>query len=120
MTIGSRFHRQFRRAGVPNLLRQFGEPVTYYPGGEGDGREIIGMVERGTPEVIAETGDITSQAIIIRVQNSDCNGIASDEVNIGGDEIGLNLRSIDNTMSRRRSIVRVLNDSNGLTRILVQ
>lgn len=114
------FARQFRRAGGPRLTRQFGETVTYYANGEGDGRPVQGIVTRNPQEIIAETGDITSQAIIVRVQNAKCDGISSEEINTGGDEIGLNLRAGDITLPSRRAVVRVLSDHGGMLRLLCQ
>lgn len=112
------FARLFKRTGGPNLTRQFGEYVTYYPRDGSDGRRVKAMVERGTLEIIAETGDVTSQAIIVRVENDDRCGISSDEVDTGGDEIEVALRI--GVTAQRRAIVRVLNDNAGLVRVLCQ
>lgn len=112
------FARLYKRTGGPNLIRQFGETVTYYDRNGSAGREISAMVERGTLEVISETGDVTSQAIIVRVENDSVRGIASDEIDTGGDELSVPTR-IGET-SQRRAIVRVLNDNAGLVRFLCQ
>lgn len=112
------FARMFRRSGGSNLIRQFGEPVQYWKAGATAARSIQAMVERGTPEIIAETGDVNSQAIIVRVKNSTCDGIGSTEVDTGGDEISVPLRVSDT--AERRSIVKVLNDNAGLVRVLCQ
>lgn len=114
------FANQFRRAGASRLTRQFGETVTYYAGGEGDGRAIQAIITRNPQEIIQETGDVTSQAVIVRVRNSDCDGISSKEVNTASDEVGLNLRAGDHTMASRRSIVRILSDHGGMMRLLCQ
>lgn len=112
------FGKLFARTGAPNLLRQFGETVTYYNRAGDAGRTITAIVERGTPRVIAETGDVNSRAMIVRVANDSTTGIASSELNTGGDEISLPLQEGESAV--RRSVVRRLNDNAGLTRFLVQ
>lgn len=117
--VDTRFARMFIRTGGPVLLRQFGdvEPLVYYPR-SGSSRDINAIVERGTLEVITETGDITSQAIVIRVLNTATGGITSDEVDTGGDEIKVALRI--GLTPERRALVRVLDDSGGMIRVLCQ
>jgi len=102
----TRFASQFKRTAAPNLLRQFGECVTYYANGSTSGREIMAIVERDAPE------------FTIRVRNSDRDGIGSDEIDTGGDELGFSLRVGDAAV--RRSIVRLLDDSNGMTRVVCE
>ena len=111
------FSRQFKRTGAQNLLRQFGELVTYHPL-EGRSRVVQAMVERNESEIIAEVGDLNGQAVIVRVLNNECKGITSIEIDTGGDEIEVALR-VGETR-QRRSVVRLLNAQNGLTRFLVQ
>jgi len=114
----TQFAQLFSITGGPNLIRQFGEYVVYYCKDGSPGREIQAMVQRGTLEIIAETGDLTSQALIIAVHNNRMTGIASDEIDTGGDEIEVALRVCEAVSLR--PIVRVLNDSNGLVRFLCQ
>lgn len=102
-------------------MQQFGEPITYFPrdGSAGDdGRLISAMVERQELEALSEAGDISIQGTIVRVRNDDTKGIASDEVDTGGDELSF-ARRVGET-PQRRSIVRVLSDANGLLRLLCQ
>lgn len=102
----TRFAAQFNRSAAPNLIRQFGECVTYYASGATSGREIMAIVERDAPE------------FTLRVRNSDRDGISSDELDTGGDEISFPIR-IGETASRR-SLVRLLDDSNGMTRVICE
>ena len=111
------FARQFKRAGVPNLIRQFGETVTYYADGGDTGREIQAIVERGTMAAMSET-DLSTQAITIRVKNDARHGISSSEVDTGADEVSVPLR-VGGT-AQRRSVVRVLTDANGVVSLLLQ
>lgn len=114
----TRFESLFYRTAANHLVRQFGETVTYYAGGTGSGREIQAIVERGTPRVIAETGDIASQHIIVRVKNSSKDGITSTEVNTGSDTIGVPVRVGE--VAKVRSIVRVMSDNAGIVEVLCQ
>jgi len=114
----TRFEQIFSRTAAINLIRQFGEAITYYPGSGATSRSIDGIVERGTLQLIGETGEITGQAIVIRVRNSATEGIASTEIDTGGDEIEFPLRVGDTP--RRRSVVKVINDNAGILELLCQ
>jgi hypothetical protein len=109
------FGRMFRRTATPNLLRQFGETVVYYPRDKSGSRVIRAMVERDIPEEIPGT-EIVSQSIVIRVKNDSRDGIASEEVNTGGDTVEVPIRLGQKGELRR--IARVISDSNGLVRLL--
>ena len=112
------FGRMFLRSAASNLLRQFGETVTYYPAAGGSGRRIQAMVQRQPLEVISELGTQVSEAILVRVRNNKYTGIASETVDAGGDEI--ELRTEVNATPERRSVVRIIRDSNGLLTLLCQ
>ena len=115
--MASRFSTQMKRAAARLSVRQFGESVIYYPR-SGGSREIDARIERGTPEVIAETGDITTQAVIVTVENDKVRGITSDEIDTGGDELSLSLRI--GLSAQRRSIVRLITNNGPFVRFLVQ
>lgn len=102
----TRFAQQFKRQAVPNLVRQFGEEVTYYPTG-GNPRTIDALVDRNNPPVFE-----------IRTKNSDCDGISSSEVNTGGDEIKFALRTGETAV--RRVIIRVEDASGGMIRLFCE
>ena len=102
-----RFRQQFKRIGAPNLLRQFGEWVTYYPADGGASREVLAIVERdNAPE------------FVVRVRDSDVDGVSSAELDTGGDEISFPLRHGDAVA--RRSVVKLMDDSNGMTRLVCE
>jgi hypothetical protein len=111
------FGRMFQRTAASNVLRQFGETVTYYPADGSPAREVTATVERGELQVISETGSHVGDYFTIRCLNSS-DGIEADEVDTGGDEISLPVRV--NEEPQRRTIVRVIGDSNGFTRLLCQ
>lgn len=109
------FASQFRRIGGPNLVRQFGESLTYHPRG-GVARTVKGIVERDV-EVISEAG-VSGKATIVRVLDKSVCGIQSTEIDTGGDEIEVSLRVGD--VAKRKSIMRVMSTANGVVRFMVQ
>lgn len=113
----TRFATMFSNAAASNLVRQFGESLTYYADGAGAGRSITGMVQRDV-QIISETGDVMGLAFVIRVENDVTTGISSTEVDTGADEIAV-ARRVGKSAERRR-IVRVESTENGLTRLVVQ
>ena len=116
--MATRFAQQFKRTGARNILRQFGETVTYYPGLVGESRQITAIVERNNETIISEIGDVVGQALIIRVLNDATDGILSTEIDCGVDKISVPLSADDDPSLR--SIVKNLSDSNGFLRFLVQ
>ncbi len=116
--MATRFAQQFQRTGARYLLRQFGEPVTYYPGLVGASRTITAIVERNNATIISEIGDVVGQALIIRVLNDATEGIRSTAIDCGVDKLSVPLSADDEPSLR--SIVKFLGDSNGLVRFLVQ
>ena len=88
----NRFSTRFKRHSAPLLLREYGESIEYLALGESEWRTIeLAAVLREGPELLAETGDLNVSAMIIRVLN-DATGIASDDIDTGGDLVRLPLR----------------------------
>jgi len=87
------------------------ETVTYYPA-LGDGRRITAVVSRGEPEGIPAVEGGSFQGPTILVRNDAAEGIASDTVDTGGDEIEV-ARRVGNTPKRLR-ITEILNQDAGL------
>lgn len=110
------FARQFKRTGVPNLLRQFGETVAYYAGGAGTGRSIKAIVER-SPMAGITAAEFASQAITVRVANQEGCGISSSEIDTASDEISVSLRV--GADAQRRSVSRVMSDNGGFLTLVV-
>ena len=117
----TRFSTLYRRMAAPLANAHMGEELVYHAadGSTGtDGRKIVGTVERGPMGPISELGEIGGQAIIITVTNDSVLGIASNEIETGGDEVEVSKRVADFT--ERRSIVEVIDDSGGRIRFLCQ
>ena len=114
----TRFEQQFKRIAVPNLVRQFGECIQYFPGGIGTGRDVDALVVRDPLAVASEVGEILVNALIIRVRNSECRGITAEELDTGRDKVFVALKN--DGESSLRSIVQLLSDANGFVRFLVQ
>ena len=111
------FGRMFQRTAARTLLRQFGEPVTYYPA-DGVPRSLMAIVERQALEVIGEIGDQVGEAIIVRILNDQSEGVLATKVDAGGDEIALS--SEVGARKARRAVVRIMSDANGFISVLCQ
>lgn len=105
----SRFALQFTRSGVPGLMRQFGEPVTYYASGTGSGRAIQAMIERDV-QVITDQG-IPALQTLVTVKDDATLGISATEIDTGSDTLGIALRVGESAQIRQ--IVRVVSTENG-------
>ena len=112
----NRFEQHLRRTVVPNLVRQFGEPAEYFPV-NGDCRTIDVLVIRDPLAVASEVGGVLVNALIVRVKNAS-DGILAEELDTGGDQLLIALRS--GGEPSLRSIVQRLSDANGFLRLLVQ
>jgi hypothetical protein len=112
--MGSTFRKQFRRAGVPSLLREFGEPALYYPLGTGSGRSISVIVER-TEEIVEGR---VAQVVRCKAIDSCSAGISATEINDGRDEIAIALT--EGGSLERRQIAKMEDDSNGFVRFRVR
>lgn len=114
----TRFEQQFKRVAVPNLVRQFGECIQYFPGGAGSGRDIDALVVRDPLAVASEVGELLVNALIIRVENNECRGITAEEIDTGRDKVFVALKN--GGTGSLRSIIQLLSDANGFLRFLVQ
>ena len=72
------------------LLSQFGEDVIYYPFGA-EPRSITAIVEREPPAIYNASGNAVMPKAVVRMLNSRQLGVASSEVDNGGDQIGMAL-----------------------------
>lgn len=105
--MANRFAVQFARSAAPNLLKAFGESVVYYPRGSSVGRTIKAIVDRSE-----------APQFVVRVKNDPGDGISSQELDTGGDEISFSLREGEDSV--RRSVVSLLDDSSGMTRVVCE
>lgn len=81
-------------------------------------REINAIVERNDPAVVAALSDTVGQFLILRVLNDETLGILSTEIDSGWDRIMVPLTEGEDPSLR--SIVKILGDSGGIVRFLVQ
>jgi hypothetical protein len=98
-------------------VREFGEPITYFPNGGSVGRCIDAIVERDV-NVPSETGDQVAQALVIRVLDNCTTGISALEINDGKDAVSVPLKT--GGTPTRRVIARKIDDANGMVRFLVR
>jgi hypothetical protein len=115
--MATRFASQFKRTAVPNLVRQFGESIVYHASGA-SGRPVDAIVVRDPNAILAEIGEALTGAMIVRVSNGNTGGISATTIDTGTDRVEIAL--IADGEKEMRSIVRVLSDSNGFVRFLVQ
>ena len=113
----SQFRSHFKRGPAVSLVRQFGEPVVYFPNGGVNGRSINAIVERNV-EIPSETGEQVAKLMVVRVIDSSTLGISSTEINSGKDVIALPLHVGGSVV--RREITRLVDDSNGMLRFTVR
>lgn len=99
------------------MVRQFGESIVYYASGS-SGRPISAIVVRDPFAILAEIGEALTGAMIVRVSNSNADGISANTIDTGTDRVEIALTADGD--KEMRSIVRVLSDSNGFVRFLVQ
>jgi len=89
----------------------FAEPVTYYKA-NGKARKINAIVVRDALAILPEDGDTITPVFEVHVANDVDEGIASDELNLGGDQISFSVRV--GKPVERRSVVKLLAHDNGM------
>ena len=99
------------------MIRQFGESIEYYASGS-SGRSVDAIVVRDPIAILAEIGEALTGAMIVRVSNSNVDGINANTIDTGTDRVEIALTADGD--KEMRSVVRVLSDSNGFLRFLVQ
>lgn len=112
----TRMATMFSRSAAPNLVRQFGDTITYHKNGGGT-RSVSAMIERDV-QVLTETGDVLVYDFVLRVEDDETTGITSTEIDAGTDVVSVPLRVGE--AACRRQIIRVLSTENGLVRFAVQ
>jgi hypothetical protein len=115
--MGTAFDSHFAAAGFPMLLDNFGESVVYFPNGGGR-RSILAIVERNPPAIFDASGNAVLPTATIRVYNSCRSGIASNEINIGKDEIEFVLK-IGQTLPKRLSFMTLMSQDAGVSQFAV-
>jgi hypothetical protein len=111
------FDSHFASAGFPLLLSQFGESITYWPRAGGS-RLIDAIIEREPPAIYDASGNAVMPRAVIRVYNSCRSGIASNEIDTGGDEVELELK-IGDRIKKRCSVMVMQSQDSGVTVLAV-
>jgi len=89
----------------------FAEPIVYYKR-NGRSRKIDAVVVRETLGILPEDGDVVYPLFEVHVANDQVEGIASDELNLGGDELEFSVR-VGQPVSRH-SILKLLSHDEGM------
>ena len=92
----------------------FAEPVTYYKA-DGKARKINMVVNRDALAILPEDGDTVTPVFELYGANDVDEGIASDELNLGGDQIAFPVRV--GKPPERRSVIRLIEHDNGMIRL---
>ena len=92
----------------------FAEPVTYYKA-DGKARKIKMVVNRDALAILPEDGDTVTPVFELYGANDVDEGIASDELNLGGDQIAFPVRV--GKPPERRSVIRLIEHDNGMIRL---
>lgn len=111
MTI---FDDHFRRIGIGLLKNNFGEEVTYCKY-DGQSRVITGIVDRNPPADFDGVEYVRSEEVTLTVANCKINGIASDELDVGGDFILVSKRKGSEPV---RMAITTLDEDGGGTCVL--
>lgn len=99
------------------FLSMYGESVTYKPA-SGQERTITAIVYRQGPDVLLALPSGRAERLELEVHNDTDDGIASDEVNTGGDFVTVAARIGDTATDRR--IVRIVSQDTAMLRLEVQ
>lgn len=97
----------------------FAEPIVYHPhqyeGSEKvprPARSINAIVFRETIQVLSQDGDVVAPLWEVAVANSSTDGISSQELDLGGDQLAFPPR--DGKRAKRRSITRLILQDHGM------
>lgn len=90
------------------------EQVTYKPKAGGT-RSIWAIIERGRVEGLGNAPHGTSRKLVMNVNNDSTLGIASDEVDCGGDLVAVAVRL--GASAQDRPITEILNQDTGMMRL---
>jgi hypothetical protein len=97
---------------APALLVMYGESVTYRPAAGGT-RAITAIVTTDAASIAGLVEDVSQVKCVIKVLNNATTGIASSELNCGGDKIDAVLRNGDTADTL--AIKLLVNDDAGWT-----
>lgn len=99
------------------FLTEFGESITYHPAVGAD-RAISALVYRNGPADLESVPTGMSEVMEIEVLNDATSGIASSEINTGGDFLTVAAR-LSGATTRRR-ITRIISQDSEMIRLEVQ
>lgn len=93
-------------------LADFGEPAVYYPR-SGVARPIVVVADRRGRDTAGEVRGVDARRILVQAIDRAADGIASTEIDTGGDEVEIGWRSDTDTPAKHR-IVEVLDTGSGM------
>lgn len=111
------FDELFATAGFPDLLANYGEPVTYIPR-SGGSVSIMAIITREPARSYEVNGKVITPRFLLRVHNDAVIGIAVESLDTGGDKVDL-LDRPTGTTPKERTIVALLSSDSGVVELAV-
>lgn len=113
----SAFDNLFATAGFPDLLSNFGEPVTYTKRG-GVALVIDAIIVRDGVRAYEVNGRLITPRFVVRFHSDETLGITAESVNTGGDTIGLKDKPTSDTETTR-TVLALLSSEAGVCEVAV-
>ena len=104
--------------GFAALLSQHGETVSYKFRNTGDVVSRTAMVDRNPPDVVDQLGNVIGFSLMVSFHNDSTDGVLSNVVDNGGDEISVALKT--NGTEEWRPVFSLLEGDGGVTRVAVR
>jgi len=104
--------------GFATLLEQHGETVSYKFRDSGETVSRTAIVDRNPPTAIDQVGNAVSFSLMIYFQNSEADGVLSNVVDNGGDEVSVSLKT--NGTAEWRPVYTLIESDGGTTQIAVR
>ena len=104
--------------GFATLLEQHGESVSYKFRNSGDTVSRTAIVDRNPPTAIDQVGNAVSFSLMVYFQNNADDGIQSQLVDNGGDEIYVALKT--NGTAEWRPVYTLIESDGGTTQVAVR
>lgn len=114
----SQFDRMFQRAGFPQMLKHYGEPVVFEPG-KGEPRPMRAIVVRRPPVPFGNVDNVSLPTAIVSVYNDDKLGVASASLDKGTDRVTINGKDRKGGPPVSLSIDELQSDSGGVCVLVV-
>lgn len=104
--------------GFATLLEQHGETVSYKFRDSGTTVSRTAIVDRNPPEAIDQVGNAVSFSLMVYFHNNEDDGVLSEAVDNGGDEVFVALKT--NGTAEWRPVYTLIESDGGTTQVAVR